>query len=214
MADVLFNNYTNLKLTIGKWLDRTDLVEFVPGFIKLAEAEIDRVLRRTVARATITISTDTTSLDDGIAELRSVRLVTAAPRRDVVLDVVTPEMLAETRSMFQSTGRPVAASVIGGQLVVAPAPDQAYSAEIVYFSSLIPLDDTVASNVVLVEAPDLYLYGALSHSAPFLQHDERVEVWRTFFINALEQLHNRREREEHGANLRPIRLPVVFGARP
>lgn len=215
MAALLLDNYTNLQVTIAAWLDRTDMTDMIPAFIDLAEAEIDRVLRRTVTRTTITITSESTNLGSTIAELRSIRLVTGSPSRDTVLDIVTPEMLAETRARHGAvSGRPLAAAVIGGNLVVAPAPDQAYTAEMVAYLGLVPLSGTNATNIVLTEAPDLYLYMSLKHSAPFLQHDERVELWSTLADTALQQLHMRREREEHGANFRPMRLPVVFGERP
>ena len=212
---LLVDNYTNLQVTIASELDRTDLSESIPLFITLAEAEIDRVLRRTVTRQTITINSETTSLSATIAELRSIRLVSGQTYLDTALDVVTPEMLSDVRARVGAVpGRPRAAAVINGQIVVAPAPNGAYTAEIVAYLGLVKLSATNATNVILTEAPDLYLYGALTHSAPFLQHDERIETWRTFFQNALDQLHQRREREEHGANMRPMRLPVVFGERP
>jgi hypothetical protein len=215
MATLLLDNYTNLQDAIGKELDRTDLADSIPMFITLAEAEIDRVLRRTVSRQTITINSETTSLSSTIAELRSIRLVTGSAGRDVSLDVVTPEMLSDIRARHGAVaGRPVAVAIIAGQVVVAPAPDTAYTAEIVAYLGLTKLSATVATNVILTEAPDLYFYGALTHSAAFLHHDERIETWRTFFQNALDQLHQRREREEHGANFRPMRLPYTFGERP
>ena len=215
MALLLLDNYTNLQTTIASWLDRTDLTDSIPAFIDLAEAEIDRVLRRTVSRQTITINSEATSLSATISELRSIRLVTSSPQLDTVMDVVTPEMLSETRAMFRAVpGRPVAAAVINGQIVVAPAPDTAYTAEIIAYLGLVPLSATNLTNVILTEAPDLYLYGALKHSAPFLQHDERIPIWTQLFQDALDQLHARRERSEHGANMRPSRLPVVFGSRP
>jgi hypothetical protein len=193
------STYTELQADIATWLNRDDLTAQIPSFIRLAESEIDR---------------DSTTLSDTIAELRSIRFVSGSPRRDVVLDIVTPEMLSEIRARFQSSGRPIAAAVIGGKIVVAPSPDQAYSAEAVYFGSLVPLSAENPTNVVLTEAPDLYLYGGLKHSAPFLQHDERLPMWNELFNTALDQLHARREREEHGANFRPMRLPRVFGERP
>lgn len=212
---LLLDNYTNLQVTIAAWLDRTDLAESIPTFIDLAEAEIDRVLRRTVSRQTITINSEATTLDATIAELRSIRLVSASAHMDTAMDVVTPEMLSETRAIFGNVaGRPLAAAVINKQIVVAPTPDRAYSAEIVAYLGLVPLSSVNLTNVILTEAPDLYLYGALSHSAPFLQHDERLPMWKQLFQTALDQLHDRREREEHGANMRPMRLPVVFGTRP
>lgn len=212
---LLLDNYTNLQVSIAAWLDRTDLTDSIPAFIDLAESEIDRVLRRTVSRQTITINSEATTLPSTIAELRSIRLVTASAYRDLAMDVVTPEMLSDVRARFGGiAGRPVAAAVIGGKIVVAPQPDTSYSAEIVAYLGLVPLSSSNLTNVILTEAPDLYLYGALSHSAPFLQHDERLSMWKQLFQDALDQLHARREREEHGANMRPMRLPFVFGSRP
>ncbi len=206
-----FATYTDLQTSIGNWLVRPDLSANFPDFITLAEAEIDRVLRRTVSRATITISQDTTPLDASVNELRNVRLVTSSPWQDTAFDVVTPEMLADVRARYSTAGRPKAAAVIAGKLVVAPAPDTVYTAEIVYYAKLVPLSSTNPSNVILTEAPDLYLYGALKHSAPFLKNDERLAMWQQLFQDALDQLAARREREEHGANMRPMKLPVVFG---
>lgn len=214
MADLLFSNYTELKASVAEALNRTDLSGAIPGFIRLAEAEIDRVLRRTSTRATINVSAASTTLASGIAELRSVRLVTASHHQDVPLDVVTPEMLAFRKAGYSATGRPRVAAVVGSNLLLAPAPDQAYSAEVIYFPALSKLSDSNTTNVVLTEAPDLYFYGALKHSAPFLEHDERLPMWKALSDAAIEQLHARREREEHGANMRPTHLPVVFGARP
>ena len=67
-----------------------------------------------------------------------------------------------------------------------------------------------ATNVVLNEAPDIYLFGALLQAEPFLLNDERVALWRDQFDRAIEQLNNVREREEYMANIRPVRLAVVF----
>jgi hypothetical protein len=77
-----------------------------------------------------------------------------------------------------------------------------------YFDRLIPLSAANASNVVLAEAPDLYLFGALKEAAPFLEHDERTPLWESKYNTALAQLEAVREREEFGASLRPSRLPV------
>jgi hypothetical protein len=63
----------------------------------------------------------------------------------------------------------------------------------------------------LDEAPDIYLYGALAEAAPYLEHDERLPVWKALFTDALASLDNVRSREETNASIRPGRLPVVFG---
>lgn len=96
-------------------------------------------------------------------------------------------------------------------MLVAPAPDSTYSAEIVYFAQIVPLTALAPTNVVLVEAPDAYLFGALLQAAPYLEHDERIPTWQAKFDSAIGQLNMVRENEEYSASVRGVRLPVVFG---
>lgn len=210
MADISFDDYTGLKVAVAAWLNRTDLTETIPGFIKLAEAQISRRLRRTTMRATVTISDAAYVLSAAVAELRSLRLVTADTRKDLPITICTPEILASHRASWSAVGRPRFAAVVGGSLLFVPAPDQAYSLEISYFPRLIPLTASNLTNIVLTEAPDLYLYGALKAAAPYLEHDERIPVWDAGFETALTELGIVREREEFNASLRPARLPRVF----
>lgn len=211
MAALDLTTYSGLKDAIAKFLNRTNLTDVIPAFIALAEAEIARRVRRKTITTTITVSGATTALPADCVELRSVHLVTSSKGRDLPLNVGTPEMLAEMRARYGgAAGRPILACLMGGKLEVAPAPDASYSAEIKYFEKLTPLSATVAANSVLTDSPDVYLYGALKHSAPFLEHDERLSLWTSLFDSAVDQLDIAREREETSASLRPVRI-VPFG---
>ena len=210
MATLDFSNYTALQNSIAKELNRTDLSDAIPGFIVLAEAEIARRVRRKTITRSIQIAAVSTPLPADCAELRSCRLVTGFPTLDLPLRNGTPEMLAEVRADYAIAGRPVAFTVTDGALVVAPAPDSAYTVELQYFERLASLSETTATNSVLLEAPDIYFYGALIHSAPYLEHDERLATWSGLFEKAVVQLDEAREREETNASIRPVRLPRVF----
>lgn len=206
-----FSTYSDLQTAVADWLNRTDLTATVPDFISLAEAEIKRRLRRTSVRTTITISSEETTPPTDMAELRSISLETASPSGDVPLNIVTPEMLAETRARNDAVaGRPTDAAYMAGKIVVSPSPDQSYTARILYYSSPTSLSATVSTNTVLAEAPDAYLYGSLLQAAPYLEHDERIPVWREAFDRAIDQLNEMRTREEYAAGLKNVRLPVVF----
>ncbi len=204
------STYTGLKAEIADWLNRSDLTASIPSFIALTEAEVQRVLRRTTKRATITVAEESVAIPATVAELRSLRFVTSTRSRDIPISIVTPEQLSDIRARGEATGRPRAAAVVGTNLLFAPAPNDIYNMEITYYEKLIPLSASVATNVVLAEAPDVYLYGALREASAFLEHDERIPVWAAKFSTALDQLAVARQREEHGASLRPARLPVVF----
>jgi hypothetical protein len=75
----------------------------------------------------------------------------------------------------------------------------------------VPLSATNLTNSILTEASDIYLYGALLEATPFLEHDERIPVWKAAFDGAIAELDDQREREEFQASIRPARLPVRFG---
>lgn len=202
-------SYTELKASVADWLNRTDLTSQVPDFISLAEAEMKRRLRRSSTRTTITISAEETTPPADLAELRSMYLESGSPGQDYPIRVGTPEMLAERRARNSATsGRPSDAAYIGGKIVVAPTPDQSYTARIVYFTQLTALSGSQASNAILVEAPDAYLFGSLLQAAPYLEHDERLPVWQGKFDNAINQLNVVRENEEHGASLRAVRSAI------
>lgn len=212
MATITFDSYATLQLAIASWLNRADMTDQIPAFIALAEKEMASRIRRTSVRATMTISSDSNTLPSDCVELRSARLVSADPRRDTPLLVGTVEQLSDLRAGRAGvSGRPVRAAALGNQLLVAPTPDRAYDAEVVYFQGLTPLSDSVTTNSVLQERPDLYLYGALKHAAPFLEEDERAPMWGDVFEKGLAQLQLVRLREETTASLKPVRLPTVIG---
>lgn len=208
----MLDSYDNLQTAVKKWLGgRTDLDDQIPDFIALAEARIRRRVRRRSIRATITISSAETTLPADCAELRSLRLSSSIPSLDRPMDVGSIEQLSAVRARHNAVpGRPIRAAVLGDKLLVAPAPDQPYTAEIVYFEKLLPLSATVQSNSVLADAPDLYLYGALCEAAPYLEHDERIPVWDSRVEKTMAELDAAREREEFNASLTPVRLPVRF----
>jgi hypothetical protein len=212
-----FASYSDLQDAGANWLGRTSSA-FRPrirDFITLAEAQIARDLLRYTTFATITIAAETNNLPAGVKELRSVRLVTDSASLDRPLIITTPEELANRRAQTgNAPGRPLRAALFNDgtnqQLLVQPTPDGLYNAEISYFIKLVPLSDENTSNLVLVEAPDLYLFGLLKESAPFLENDERVPLWEQKYAAALASLMALKDREEYTASRRPVPLEKVF----
>lgn len=204
-------NFGDLKSAVADWLLRSDLTARIPDFVKLAEAEIKRLVRRKTVRATLAVSTESTTLPADLAELRSIYPESGSPWQDAPLQIGTPEQVAEVRARHAAvSGRPLIGTVVDGALVVAPTPSQAYTYRITYFQALTALAADGDVNPILTEAPDIYLYGTLKHAAPFLEHDDRIATWQGLFSDAVEQLNDRRVREETAASLRKARLPAVF----
>lgn len=214
MPAIIITDWTTLNAALASWLTRSDLTLEIPGFIQLAEAKIKRLVRRKTLRADLTISAYANALT-GLAnfgELRSLHLVTSSASLDRPIAVGSPEQLASLRTLFAgTTGRPQRAAIVGTELLVGPTPDQSYTAEATYFEALQALSATNTTNSILLEAPDLYLWGALMQAEKYLENDPRVTLWKTDFAEAVEEINAKRQTEEYSASFRPVHLPVVYG---
>jgi hypothetical protein len=203
---------SDLEAVLADWINRSDLTSVIPTAILLTEAKINRILRRTTRRGTLAITGRVVPLPADCAELRSIRLVTGSPNLDRPISIVTPESLAETAANWgNAAGRPQRAAIVEDEIIFAPTPDNTYSAEVTYYEKLTPLSDATSTNTVLVDAPDVYLYGTLAELELYLQHDERFPLWESKAQKAMAELERQKTNQEFGASLRPARLPRVFG---
>jgi hypothetical protein len=157
-----------------------------------------------VAALTLTAGTDSKALGAGVKEIESVRYNESSMKWP--LRQKSPAGLAEIRRV--GSGIPTAYSQIGGTLYFDIAPSSAFVMEITYIGQLTALSGGV--NSTLTNSPDIYLYGALVAAAPYLEHDERLATWKTFYEEAVIKENIYRERQEFGASPE-IQLPVVFG---
>jgi hypothetical protein len=80
-------------------------------------------------------------------------------------------------------------TIFADEIELAPTPDAAYTVELVYRANIPPLASNV-TNWLLAMAPDLYLYGALLESAPYINEDARIQTWGLGFTSALADLNN------------------------
>ena len=92
--------------------------------------------------------------------------------------------------------------MVGPSFQFCPIPDAAYTGTLAYWTKLTPLSDAASSNWVLATHPDVYLYGTLVQSAPYLMDDARLSVWGGLFTTALEDMLNSEPIPIEGATLR------------
>jgi hypothetical protein len=201
------DNYTELQSLVLNYLGRADLVAIVPELISIAEEEIRATLRKQVVRAALTLNSDAVSLPAACAELRSVRYNTDT--RKYTLKAMTAEGLASVRRV--GSGTPNYYAVVAGTLLLDIDPDVDYTAEIVYYESLVSLSVAAPANATLTGSSRIYLFGTLKEAAPYLEHDERVPLWEAKFEKAINDENIARERAELGGAPKVIALPYVFG---
>jgi hypothetical protein len=184
------STYTELKASIASWLNRDDLTANIPDFIALAESSINNEIRhwRMETRAETTVDGQFTGIpsdwvstirfhleNDGTTDLRYLSRAAMQSQRAEVQD---------------STGVPQYYGHNSGQFEVMPSPDGPYSGILLYYAKVPALSDSVATNWLLTHHPDIYLYGALLHSAPFLQEDVRAQTWAALYKSAVERVND------------------------
>jgi hypothetical protein len=189
-------DYATLQSAVTEYLARDQdatLIARIPTFIQLFEAKMNRSLfvRQMEERSTTVVDTGSDepefiSLPDDFQSMRRIRLssATGKPR----LEFKSGTQMDEFRySSADAVGRPRYFTVMGSEIEFAPTPDSNYTVEMVYRRN-IPALVTNDTNWLLTLAPDLYLYGTLLESAPYIKEDGRIQTWGAGLSSALDAL--------------------------
>lgn len=190
-------NYDWLKARVAEWLHRSDLSDKIPDFIALAEARINRLARvRTMENEvplTMTVGSRFVALPGGFNVPRGVWLDRSQPP-------LTPA-LPESLPASVTTGQPQFWAIDGANLALDRPADQPYPLTLRYSGGFI-LSDGIKNNTLLTNYPDLYLYGSLMESAPYIRDTELITMWQGFFDRAVKEINANESRIRAAAPLR------------
>tara|TARA_R110002020_G_scaffold453976_1_gene669229 strand:- start:31 stop:660 length:630 start_codon:yes stop_codon:yes gene_type:complete len=179
--------YSNLKTTIASYLNREDLTAYLGDFITLAESRLNRELR---VREMVEINTSTNT----VAGTQSYDLPTGYLEALTVIYQSNPfttlRFMANSDfynnyNSSQSSGTPTYFTIVGTKILLGMQPDSAQTLQINHYKKVSALSDSNATNDILTNYPELYLYGALAESSPFLMQDERLQIWAGLYKEAL-----------------------------
>jgi len=182
------STYTDLKTSVASWLNRDDLTPVIPDFLSLAEASINRDLRhyKMIERADATLDSRYVQMPTDWMETVRFSITSGNTYR---LELVSrDDMLEYRQKTADASGRPRFYANIGDTIEVFPTPDADYTMQLQYYAKTPALSDSNASNWLLLDAPDVYLYGTLIQSAPYLQDDARTQTWAALYAAALQSL--------------------------
>ena len=205
------NSYSTLKTAVSNWLDRDDLTDRLPEFISLAESTFNRVLRIRAMETTVSDTTPSGSKEDalptGYLQMREIHLTTSPVAS---LAYITPEIMFRIRA-GSTSGKPNAYTIVGDNILFGPTPDDAYTYSITYYKSFDALSDSTATNWLILNAPDLYLYGTLLQAEPFLMNDERVPLWERGMRQVINDLQEQDDKDRHsGSEMRVMNTSGYF----
>src|SRR5581483_617757 len=168
----LDGTYAGLQASIQEFLNRPDLASAIPTFITLAENQINRRIRVAdmMASTTLSVSSAATNLPSDFNGVVSFEL----PSGNAPLRYEKPEGLRAQRNLnYASAGTPFMWTIIGTTLETCPAPSGTFACQLVYYQRLPALSGSQTTNWLLTKHPDIYLYGSLLQTAPYLKDDAR-----------------------------------------
>lgn len=196
------STYAELLASIALWLDRDDLEDRIPDFVRLLEARLNRILRVPEMEETTTLTTDAERIDlpTDFRQSRALYLDTD-PRQE--LEAISLGTL-RTKYAQQITGKPECYAISGSEIVLGPAPDDEYDLILTYYADIDGLDANTSTNWLLAKHPDIYLYGTLVAAEAHIWNDERLPLWRAALDEAIAELQKQGTAKQYGAS--PLRL--------
>ena len=195
-------NFGTLKTAIADTLDRQDLTSAIPTFVSLAQAQFNRVIRshRQITRGSLTIDGQFEALPADWLE--TIRITMDANPIRVLTQISMDDLTRYRTAIDNTTDAPVYFSHNGTDIELFPTPSTSYTGEITYYAKITALSADSDTNWLLTNNPDVYLYGALVHTAPYLKDDARVVLWAGLLAQALDQIEDETAAARFGSPLR------------
>ncbi len=200
----IITSYTSLVTAVSDYIARSDVSGDVPGFIWNFERRFIRQpknhgpwmeasLSGTIASSVIAVPADFLALK------KNTTYISGSPSSR--LDWVSLDQCYGRYPRGSDTGRPVVISRDVDNFVFGPAPDSDYDVEGVYYAKPTAMKDAAsdaAAHWLIVNAPDLVLYGSLLEAQAFAQNDEKIATWKEFYGQALKDYRDFIKEEEFG----------------
>jgi len=187
--------YTELKASIADFLNRDDLTTVIPDFITLAESQINRDVRhwKMEARSSGQQSAADEYMQIPADWVETIRLHLTGTGTSAV-NLISRDAMADKRQGDNDAGgTPMYYTHADSQFQLYPTPNAETDFELLYIQKLDALSDSNADNWLLLDSPDVYLYGALLHSAPYLAEDQRIAIWAQMYSASVQRLNEASE---------------------
>lgn len=205
-------SYSTLLTAVQDFLLRPDLSSFAPNFVQNWEERFYRQPKN--FGRWMEVSTSGT-IAAGVVAVPAAYLglkyayVDGNPASR--LDRVSLNQLYGTYPRNGRTDVPAWISRDAGNFVFGPEPDDTYTINYIYWAKPTVMRSyttggaDAAAHWIIVNAPDLALYGSLREASAFLKSDERVPMWNLAYEQALEDYRQlQREEDVSGSPLQEI----------
>jgi len=202
-----------LQTAVANWLNRSDLTDRIPEFISLAESQLNRLLRtrEMLVRSTASASGQYVSLPTDFLEMSNIELTSTTPPKRLVY--ITSDRSDDYREKQNNkTGTPSYYTIEGTSIQLLPTPDATYTIQLNYFQDIPAMSSLADSgnNWLLASHPDIYLYGTLLQSAPYLMDPQSIGTWGTMYAQSIQELQTSDESSRYSGGTLNMRPKYVY----
>lgn len=172
-------NAQGLAAAIAEVLNRQDLISTIPSWIAMAESGFNQTLRLRpmIRRQHSVFNGPFGTLPTDFLQMKSVSTTYAG--RTINLEYESEEGVT---ALCAPRMHPTHFTIVGTEMKIGPVGEDAeWDIAMTYYAPIPALNTSVAgsTNWLLAKSPQLYLYTALQHSAPYLVEDDRLQIWQT-----------------------------------
>ncbi|MEB3212964.1 MAG: hypothetical protein VKL39_16540 [Leptolyngbyaceae bacterium] len=185
-------NYGELRAAIANFLQRSDpeMTASIPTWVTLATAVFNRDLRtpEMESRDTAAMTSEFIGLPSDFLEMRGVYKTDGTALR-----YLAAQQFAEVVSLQRAMETPIY-TIEDFQLRLYPPPSASAPASltILYYERIpMPTSDS-ATNWLMRDWPDVYLYGSMMHARAWLHDDPRLALVKQLYDEALASVRRRK----------------------
>lgn len=190
-------NYGDLKEQVANWLNKTNLTDDLPIFVRLAETTIRRDVRVRVQEQFEAGTATAETIDVPTRFLEAKRLYVGTRRKEYR----TPE---EFLDLTIQTSQADYYTVIGEDIhVLGGATDSTYS--LLYWQEFEAFVSDTDTNWLLLNAPGVYLWQACKEGAEFLKDFEAADRFDAKYQRDLMALNNSEKAMRHSGSTLAVR---------
>jgi hypothetical protein len=134
--------------------------------------------------------------------LETIRITMDANPIRVLTQISMDDLTRYRTAIDNTTDAPVYFAHNGTDIELFPTPSTSYTGEISYYAKVTALSADGDTNWLLTNNPDVYLYGSLVHTAPYLREDPRLAVWAGLLAQAMSEIEDETAAARFGSPLR------------
>lgn len=182
------STYTTLLANVADWLSRSDLTNQIPNFVQNFEERFYRDPKNWGPWMETAYSTamaaGVSAVPTGFLAWKNVYIAMSPTRKLVPVSLA---QLYDDYPRSGSSGIPRLIARNGANFEYGPFPSSNYTVGGTYYAKQTLLRSfaaDAAAHYLVVNAPDLLLYGALVEAAPLIKDMEQIMVWQGFLDNA------------------------------